>query len=183
MSPIIMSGIMLISLIACCGFFIIIEKQRSRRRLRNFLKHFSITGSKLGLSFSSQALLKNAVIGLDGMKRKLLIIYDLGNGLYNQYLVNLDEVNAVNAEIISMDVGQAGAYEMYEVKKVSAVVLSFNFLSEKEILKIYFYNEEENDPVEVPELEQKARDWESILNKMLLHRYVDLPSLKIMNGN
>jgi hypothetical protein len=178
-----MSAIMLGTLLAFYCFFILIEKQRIKRRLRSFLKYFSITGSKLGLSFSSQEILKNCVIGLDGKNRKLLIIYDLANGSNNQYLVNLDEVRSVNAEVIATNVGPGGAYELYEIKKVSAVLLSFDFNDGKEIIKIYFYNEDENDPVELPELEQKARDWESILNKMLLHQQVpDFFNFKAVSG-
>ena len=150
-----------------CYLFISIEKRRYRKERNQFLKKFSVLGSRYELSFSSQEVLSNSIIGMDGMSRKLLIFLDHGNDLFSHTLINLDDVRSTSVEIGETILGEYGAYELYQYKKVNRIDLCFHFYTPRDVIPICFYDETINDEREEEELGQKAKDWEVILSKML----------------
>ena len=68
MSTIIIAAILVISIIGIFVIFASISKKNARKRNKTLLKRLSKSGSEHGLSFSSQEILKNKIIGLDGVK-------------------------------------------------------------------------------------------------------------------
>ena len=153
-----------------CFLFISIEKRRSRKEKNLFLKKFSELGSHYGLSFSSQEVLNNCIIGMDGMNRKLLVLKDQGNDLLSHTIISLDEVKSCSLEIGETIIDEGGAYELYQNKNVNRIELLFHFYSPKDPVAVCFYDEIFNDEREEEELGQKAKDWEAILSKMLNSR-------------
>ena len=73
MSTLIVAAILIAGTIFISVIFININRKSERKRRESLLKHFSEAGSKRGLSFSAQEELKNKIIGLDGLQRKLLV--------------------------------------------------------------------------------------------------------------
>jgi hypothetical protein len=167
MSTLITAIILLSGAAVICFLFISFEKGRYRKEKNQFLKKFSELGSQYGLSFSSQEVLYNSIIGIDGMNRKLLVLQDKGYGLLSHTIINLDEVKFCRLEIGETILDNGGAYELYQNKIVNRIDLAFHFFSAKDPVTVCFYDEILNDQREEEELGQKAKDWEAILSKML----------------
>lgn len=167
MSTLITAILLLGGAVIVCYLFISIEKKRNRKERNHFLKKFSELGSRYELSFSSQEVLSNTIIGMDGMNRKLLVLQYHGNDLYSHSVISLDEVRSCKLDIGETLLEEYGAYELYQNKKVNRIDLSFHFYTPADVVSICFYDETINDEREEEELGQKAKDWEVILSKML----------------
>ena len=166
--PTIFSALLLVGgAVLVCYVFLSIEKRRISRKKNQVLKKFSELGSKYSLSFTGQEILRQSVIGLDGMNRKLLVFQDHGNELFTHTLINLDEVRSCKMEVQEIVLDMGGAYELYQDKKISRISLCFHFNFPKDPVAVCFYDEEVNDEREEDDLADKARDWEVILTKML----------------
>jgi hypothetical protein len=166
MSTIVVAFIIIAVIIAVCYFLIYTTKRHAQKKTGKLLLLSSETGSKYNLSFSSQEILKNRVIGLDGISRKLLVIEH--NTDENDYtIIDLQDVKscAVKKNYISVNMGDEKNKKMEEF--LSAIVLQFNFRNGKEPFVLPFYESIANHVYEMKELEDKAKDWEAMLLKML----------------
>lgn len=167
MSIILLATMLIAAIVA--SFFLIVYalKKRSRKRLHHFLNQFSKLGSFYSLSFSSQEILTNGVIGLDGISRKILVCNNQQNNVYNHSLIDLDLVRSCEVKYTYKIIEQGGAYELYEEKQVDGIFLCFHFERQHDRIEIEFYREGKDRVVLLNEREQKSKDWESVITKML----------------
>jgi hypothetical protein len=131
--------------------------QLRRKRRKGLLRRLSRLGSQHALRFSSQERLKQYLLGLDGIGRRLLVLRhdDMGNMLHWQ-VIDLQDVNRCSVQT------QYGSYE----SRLQRIALRFERVG-LPLCDIVFYQHAVNDPHEAPELEQRARHWEVMLTKML----------------
>ena len=59
--------------IAIFVFIIAVNKKSNRKRTKTLIDTFSLAGAVRGLNFSSQEVLRNKIIGLDGLQQQLLV--------------------------------------------------------------------------------------------------------------
>ncbi|MGN6164304.1 MAG: hypothetical protein ACTHOF_07175 [Flavisolibacter sp.] len=166
MSTIIVAFIVIAVVIAICYFLIYTTKRHAQKKTGKLLSISSQTGSKYNLSFSSQEILKNRIIGLDGISRKLLVIeHDTAENDYS--IIDLQDVKScsVKKKYITVNMGDEKSKRMEEF--LSTIVLQFNFKNGKEPFVLPFYESISNHVYEMKELEDKAKDWEAMLQKML----------------
>lgn len=145
--------------------FQFINQRNQKARDKKFIDLFNRAGEEYGLSFSSQELLRNKIIGLDGIHRKFVVV----NENEKSRVINLNEVKKCfiekKLETYSRGNEKSSGYEMF-VKKI---VLKFQFNNRKEPQSIVFYDNLLNPPGEEKLMEAKARGWETILSKMIIH--------------
>ena len=108
----------------------------------------------------------SAILGLDGMNKKLLVL--LTNGNKQSYkLLDLNKVKSCsvikNFRNISIDEWKGKSIEEY----YESIVLHFEMKDNNASVVVPFYDTANNHFFEVPELEQKAKYWETILSKMI----------------
>ena len=77
---------------AVCLLYVVIRKHQKQKRMRQVLQQFSLLGSEYDLSFSSQEVLANCVIGLDGINRKLLVMIRVRMHRCHKAIIHLNEV-------------------------------------------------------------------------------------------
>lgn len=122
-------------------------------------------GSKFNLAFSSQEVLGNKIIGLDGIKRKLLILEE-NNGKPDSFIIDLNKVSNISVKksyknINAGDLKKKGLQEFLK----SIVLQFFEGRNRSIILPIY---EHEMDHIsDLPKLEKKAKNWQTLLSKMM----------------
>jgi len=135
--------------------------------MNQLLKRFRATGEKNNLSFSSQELLTDSILGLDGVGRKILILNKNQNGELEDVVINLDEIKNCSVRKIygSIRVGELKKRKLNEY--LDRIVLHFEFANNKPPVEICFYKHVDHSIYNLSELEQKARHWELIINKML----------------
>ena len=165
MSTIIIAAILVAITIALPVVFISISKKNTTKRKEENLKLFNLAGSNHGLSFSKYELLKNKIIGLDNV-RQAVLIYEFENE--NAICINMKEVNncTVNKQYDSIDMGTDKKAKME--KHLSSIDLKFSIKRSTEPISISFYDSSVNNIYEMTELEAKAKEWETVLSKMIV---------------
>jgi hypothetical protein len=164
MSTIIVAAILVGSVAAICLLLINIHNKEKSIAMNKLLKYFSQLGTENNLSFSSQEILKDSVLGLDGVHRKILVVTK-EDGYFGSFIIDLNQV--INCSVKKI----YGTIEVGDLKKhkldqyLEKIVLHFE-VNHKPSVEIVFYNHFENHIYEVLELEQKAKYWETILSKM-----------------
>jgi hypothetical protein len=113
--------------------------------------------------FSSQEIVNNRVIGLDGTNRKVLILTQIDTASFDHYVVNLDEVKDCTVKKHYGNIRYGGSKETY----LESVSLHFNFHNKKEPIDMPFYEHIENNIYHAEDFEQRAGHWKEVLTKML----------------
>lgn len=143
---------------------ILIDKRHKRKALKSLLHEFSSAGSHNGLSFSSQEVLRNSVIGLDGLQRKLLVVERKCDNTYQSVVIDLNEVQSctVDREYKAISRGDS-AKQKQLLESISLFFTMTQFIP----IDVVFYNYIEEHALNAPELEAKARHWQVALTKLL----------------
>jgi hypothetical protein len=123
-------------------------------------------GSKFGMTFSGVEVFGSKIIGLDGGKRKLLILEkDTEIGQVN--IIRLDEVNSISVKKIynPINSGELKRKKIHEFLR--SIFLKFDFKDKTDSLALRFYESERNKVFDLPGLEMKMKNWQIILSKMI----------------
>ena len=123
-------------------------------------------GSKFNLSFTSHLALGNKLIGLDGI-RKCLLVCETDNGLNQSYIIELNEVGGVS---IKKSYGSIASGELKNKtfeEFLKSIDLQFEYNNNKEARILRFYDCEKDDPRNLPVLERNAKNWQMIFCKMI----------------
>lgn len=144
-------------------------RKQKQNHMNKILNHFSKLGTLYNLSFSSQEVLGNVILGLDGIHRKILIL-EVSDWLLNNYLIDLNEVKHCTVKKYYGTI-KSGELKISDMESfLENICLHFEFQDEKESKEVVFYNHSTNDSYQLPVLEQKAFHWKEILEKMLVDK-------------
>lgn len=169
MTTLFVAAILIASTILISLFFIHINKKSERKRNEKLLHLFHEAGSKHGLSFSSQEVLRNKIIGLDGLKRTLLI-FEFAN-IESIICINMADIKncTVTKEYESVNLGTEKKNRME--KHLTSIGIQFHFTNRAEPVSVSFFDNGFNSVYETAELEAKAKDWVAILSKMIVKEH------------
>jgi hypothetical protein len=140
------------------------QKQKSMKQLSYQLSRI---GSEYNLSFASQEVLKDYVFGLDAMKRKILFIHRLQNGVYHDEVIVLDEIKTCTVKKVYGSIERGTLKNKKLDQHLIKIVLHFEFNNNKEAVELCFYDDRQNSVYQISEMEQKARHWQAILSKLI----------------
>ena len=144
-------------------FFNHLNARKKTAKEQRLVDLFNQAGEENGLSFSSQEILRNKVIGLDGIHRKFVVVNDQEKVL----ILNLDEIKKCylqkNMETYSRLGEKSSGYEMF----VKSIVLNFTYNNNKNVESVGFFDYLLHPVAEEKIMEGKAKDWEMILNKII----------------
>jgi len=130
----------------------------------NYL-YLSKWGSAFNLSFSSHEILSNKIIGLDGIKRKLLVA-EKNNESGRPYIIELAKVTAITVKKIYNSI-KAGALKTRRVEEfLESIVLQLECANQKDPVVLPFYERNLSEIQDLRGLEKKARNWQLILSKI-----------------
>jgi hypothetical protein len=164
MSTLLVAAIIIGSVAIICLILFSIHNKHNREAMNKLLKHFSQLGTENNLSFSSQEILKNGILGLDGLRRKLVAVTREGNS-FGSLVIDLNQVKICAVKKIYGTI-HAGDLKTRKLDQyLEKIILQFDF-ENRPSLEIPFYQHLHNHLLEAAELEQKARHWETILSKM-----------------
>lgn len=135
--------------------------------MKRLLDYFSRLGSKYNLSFSSQEVLRNCIIGLDGVQRKLLVLNGINKGVLTEHVIDLNQVANCSVKKQYGHIRVNGLRKRRLEQYLENMTLHFKFLPEKPPTEIPFFKQAEDNISELSELENKAEKWKVILSKML----------------
>ncbi|NTS41112.1 hypothetical protein HRG84_09335 [Flavisolibacter sp. BT320] len=134
--------------------------------MQHLLHRFSELGSGNNLTFSSQEILHDCIIGLDGVNRKILVAQSMDGSITHTELIDLFEVKTCSV------IRRYGSIKSGELraKKLETYLESIALHFEREAqppIEIPFYRHRKNSLHEIERLDKKARHWEMLLSKMI----------------
>lgn len=164
MSTLLVAAIIVGLVVGVCLLLVSIHNKHKREAMNNMLKHFSQLAMENNLNFSSQEVLKNSILGLDGINRKIIVV-SKEEDFYTSLLIDLTEVKDCTVKKIygTIKVGDLKSHKLEQY--LEKIILHFDLLH-KPPVEIVFYKNIHNHVYETQELEQKAKHWEAILSKM-----------------
>lgn len=147
-----------------CFFLVGIHDKHKRKAMKDLLNNARRLGAENGLNFSSQEILDNCVLGLDGMQRKILVV-SKEKSSYSSSIIDLNLVKSCSMKKIYGTI-KAGDLKNQKLDRyLEKIVLHFE-LDHKPPVEIAFYKNVHRPIYETQKLEQKARHWTTILSKM-----------------
>jgi len=152
--------VLLLGTLLLTGCVVLLSKyqQLRRKRRKKLMRRLSRLGSEHALRFSSQERLKDYLIGLDGIGRRLLVLrHDDRGDILHWQVIDLHEVSRCQVR---------KEYSNDADKELKRIMLQFERIGLRPA-EIIFYRQGYNDPHEAEELAQRARHWEVMLTKML----------------
>jgi len=167
MSIIAIALLIIITTVCIPLIFVLINKKNREKKNKILLSFFMQEGFKLGLSFSSQEILRSKIIGLDAAKQTLLIFDFNKDG--NIRCINISEVKTCTIEKNHDSIVIGTARQAKPESHLRSVDLKFVFKNGAEPISISFYDSNVNSIYEMAELESKAKTWEVLLSKMLFN--------------
>ena len=165
MSTLIIAAIVVVSTILFCVLFIYINKKHERKQKEKFLNRFKEAGFKHHLSLSSQEILRNKIIGLDGLKRTLLI-FELAP-VERATCINMADVKncTVAKEYESVNIGTEKKNKIE--KHLTSIAIQFDLINSPDPVSVSFYDSRFHSVYEMAESETKVKHWVSLLSKMI----------------
>ena len=166
MSTLIVVAVLIAAIIAICMLLLSIANKQKNKRMNKILKQFSQLGTHYNLSFSSQEVLSNVIIGLDGINRKILILEVIDTS-FNDHIIDLNEVKHCTVKKYYGNIKPEGLKHHSLESFLEKICLHFEFLNGRESKEIVFYNHMDNHTYQLSVLQQKALNWKDSFEKML----------------
>ena len=166
MSTIIVAAILISVITGICLILVSINNKHRQKTASELLNHFSKLGTENKLSFSSQEILENCIIGLDGIQRKLLILKKIDQDEYDSILLDLNEVKKCSKKNIYTRVNIGTSKKERFENHLDKIVLDFDFIDNRQPVQILFFEPITNHVFAMLELEQKAKKWATILSQI-----------------
>jgi hypothetical protein len=165
MTPIFITYILFLAALIFYGSLTFFSRTSKKNKEKLFL-HLGQEGTANNLTFCSQEILQNKVIGIDGIHRKIMILEKVKHK-YNCSIISLDEVH--NCELVT----NSGSLHAGNLKRISkerapgAIELQFEFNNQAQPASIIFYDALINSKRELVLLKAKAEYWRVMFSKML----------------
>jgi len=167
MSTIIVAVIVISIITGICLILVSINNKQRKKTGTELLNHFSKLATENNLSFSSQEILENCIIGLDGVQRKLLILKKIDKDGYDSILLDLNEVKTCSQKKIYTRINIGTSKKEKFENHLDKIVLEFDFIDNRQPVQILFYEPITNHLFAMSELEHKAKKWETILSQIV----------------
>lgn len=140
------------------------RKQKGKGRL---LQQFRRLAETYKISLSAQEVLDDAIIGLDGIQRKLLIVKRREGSTAVSKLIDLDDVKEF---VLTKQYNVSGRWVKNPIateKYLEKLILNI-FLEDGRRERVCFYNYSSTPVMDLTSLANKARHWEIMLSKLLI---------------
>ena len=132
------------------------------------MRKLNHVGADNHLTFCSQEILHNKVIGVDGIHRKIMILERVKGG-YQSSIILLDEVHDCQLVTNSDAITRNSLKKIVENNAVT-VALQFEFNNHMRPASIIFTNNINSSRKEFEFLKAKAQFWCAMFSKMLTHQ-------------
>lgn len=145
---------------------IYINNNQKKKAVTVLLERLSKSGAQNNLTFSSQELLSDAVIGFDAMRLKVLVLHQDNEAACEWHLIDLELVKNCSVKKIYKPFYEGTSNKKAIENYLDKIILLFEFTDNQEPIEINFYRHISNNIYEMQELEHKAKKWETMLLQM-----------------
>ena len=109
-------------------------------------------------------------LGLDGLHRKLLVLTHFKNGDYFDFIIHINDVQSFTVKKVYSYINAGQSKNGKPEKHLEEILLHIELYSQGHA-DIPFYNHINNRIDEIAGMENRAKKWETILNKLLTERF------------
>lgn len=161
--------IVLLAVIAAVSIFLVrSEKKQRHRQKHQLLAQLRQLGHEKQLRFSSEAYLKNAAIGLDGINRTLLYYEPAANDSPEKVMeIHLDEVQHCSTKHVSRSIYAHDTQINKSETFLESICLRITFNNGRSAEELVFFKSTRDGLYEMKELGKTCSRWESSLNKLI----------------
>lgn len=138
----------------------------SKKKMENLLRKLSREGAANHLTFSSQEILQNKVLGIDGIHRKIMILEKKEDAYYSS-IISLDEVHDCQVVNNSDLINRNNLKKSRSESSPANLELRFDLNNHTQPVSIIFSNGITNSKKEFTFLKAKAEYWCVMFSKML----------------
>jgi len=157
-----MIAVVMVLVIAAISLILVrISNHHRKIKTQKMMHHFSQLGTSNALAFTSQEILQDVVIGLDGINRKLLILHNQHES-FEWKVVDLAQVHNCSVKKVYLTSGPAHAREAH----LDRLVLAIELKQGGGIMEVPFFTHSKNHIYQLAEMEQKAKYWVAVLSKL-----------------
>ncbi|HWH62215.1 MAG TPA: hypothetical protein VNS50_03040 [Ginsengibacter sp.] len=117
------------------------------------------------LSFSSHEILNKKIFGVDGIKRKILVVEE-NNGSNSSYIIELDKVKSISMKTVYDSIKPDELRKRRLEEFLKTIHLQFEFKDGRDAVALSFFESKKNNIDDLPLLERKIKNWEMIFSKM-----------------
>ena len=122
-------------------------------------------GSMFNLSFSGHEMLDKKIFGVDGIKRKVLVVEE-NNGSNSSYIIELDKVKSISMKSVYDSIKPDELRKKRLEEFLKTIYLQFEFRDGRETIALPFFESQKNNIDDLPVLEKKTKNWKMIFSKM-----------------
>jgi hypothetical protein len=140
-----------------------------KKKKEKLFVFFNKLGSLYHLSFTGQEILRDKIIGLDGARKKLLVVEDSLNK-YNSIIIDLYEVCACKVKKIYSAINAGDLKNNTVEKYLTIMALQLDFKNGNSPVALTFYKNMTDSVHDIKRLEIKTKHWETMVSKMLFMR-------------
>lgn len=162
--------IVLIVTISVSLLFVLISNNYRQRKRQNLLISFRELGIDNNLAFTSQEVMHDIIIGLDGRKNKLLVLKE-DDGNFNWFMVNLRNIKRITVKKLYQHLNRWNTDKKILGEDLHQIVLQLETIDKQLPVNIAFYDSTKNDVFEIADLEEKANQWKAILSQITIRKF------------
>ena len=167
MSTVIVAAILILFIAVVVLMLTWISKRERKNTTLALLNHFTGKAMERNLSFSSQEILDEALIGLDAIQRKLLVIKKTGAEKYDTQLIDLKKARKCSRRKIYKSTKVEDGKQTGLQNEIEKIVLEFEYIDGRSPTQIIFFEPVNLHLLTIPELDEKAKKWEGILSQLI----------------
>jgi len=168
----ILVAIILISFITVVVLVLIRINNRDRKQVAlDLLSKFRDKAVENDLSISSQEVVGNMLIGLDGIQRKLLIIKKLAPDKYASQIIHLNAVKSCSKKPIYKNVNVGDHKGTRLEKQVEKIALEFEYIDAATSTEVISFEILSNHMLTMSQLNEKVSKWERMISKLLSNEF------------
>ncbi len=140
---------------------------KNRNSKFNKIKYslLSKLGSMCNLNFSSHELLDEKIFGVDGIKRKILVLEEK-NGSSSSYIIELDKVKSISVKTVYDSIKPNDLTNKSLEEFLKTMHLQFEFTDGRDTIALPFFENKKNNIEDLAVVARRTNNWKMILSKM-----------------
>jgi hypothetical protein len=113
---------------------------KNRNLKFNKIKYFLLSklGSMFNLSFLSHELLDEKIFGVDGIKRKVLVVEE-NNGSNSSCIIELDKIKSISMKTVNDSIRLEELRKRRLEEFLKTIHLQFEFINGREVVALPFF--------------------------------------------
>ena len=117
------------------------------------------------LTFSGHEMLNKKIFGLDGIKRKVLVLEE-NDGSNSSYIIELDKVKSISMKSVYDSIKPDELRKKRLEEFLKTIHLLFEFRDGRDTIALPFFESKRNNIEDLPVLEKKTKNWKMIFSKI-----------------